>query len=108
MTPGPFEQKNCYKGFPERSWVWLRLAAPDGTTHELEFLADTGNPCAAVISQANMVKLKHADAPDVTTNFGLLQGGWLELDMPELLLTQPVLGYASDAIVTAAKASSPD
>jgi hypothetical protein len=86
----------------------LRLIAPDGTTHEVELLADTGNPCALIISQALMARLKQRAAPDVHSNFGLLQGGWLHLTMPELGLDQDVVGYASDAVMTATKASSPD
>ncbi len=55
-----------------------------------------------------MLALKAADGPDVDTNFGLLQGGWLQLAMPELGLAQPVLGCASEAVVAAAKADHPD
>jgi hypothetical protein len=55
-----------------------------------------------------MARLKAGDAPDIQSNFGLLQGGWLQLAMPELGLTQPVVGYASDAVAAAAKASHVD
>lgn len=108
MTPASYEQRNPYKGAPPRPWVRLRLVAPDGTFQELDLLADTGNPCALIIGRAFMAQLKHAAGPDVNTNFGLLEGGWLLLQMPELGLTQPVLGFASDAVMTAAKASSTD
>ncbi len=109
MTPvPPSEQKNPYKGSPERPWIRLRLAAPDGSTVEREFLADTGNPCALILGQQDMALLKASDGPDVNSNFGLLQGGWLQLAMPELGLTQTVLGYASDAVAAAAAASHPD
>jgi hypothetical protein len=108
MTAAPAEQRNPYKGSPPRPWVRLRLNAPDGGTHEVELLADTGNPCAIIISQALMAILKQRAAPDVRSNFGLLDGGWLHLSMPELRLDQDVEGFASDAVVTATKASSPD
>jgi hypothetical protein len=108
MTAAPFEQRNPYKGRPERPWIRLRLAAPSGVTTEMDLLADTGNPCALIISQHDMRGLKAGDGPDVSTNFGLLQGGWLQLAMPELGLIQPVLGYASDAVVAAAKADHAD
>jgi hypothetical protein len=55
-----------------------------------------------------MALLKQGDAPDVNTNFGTLQGGWLHVLMPELGLDQYLVGYASDAVVTATKASCPD
>jgi hypothetical protein len=109
MTPAaPSEQKNPYKGFPERPWIRLRLAAPDGSTVERAFLADTGNPCAVILGQQDMNRLKAGDGPDLQTNFGLLQGGWLQIAMPELGLTGAVLGYASDAVAAAAAASHPD
>ena len=104
----PFEQRNPYKGNPERPWITVRLAGPDGSIAELELLADTGNPCAIIISQQQMLRLKVADAPDVSTNFGLLQGGWLQLTMPEFGLGQPILGYASDAVAAVASADHTD
>jgi hypothetical protein len=102
------EQRNRYKGAPLRPWVRLRLAEPNGTDHEFELLADTGNPFAVVISQAAMTSLKLRTAPDVNTNFGLLQGGWLHIHMPELGIETDVIGYASDAVVTSAQTSSSD
>jgi hypothetical protein len=108
MIVASFEQRNSYKGSPPRPWIRLRMAALDGTAVELDLLADTGNPCAVIISQQNMAKVKTGDGLDVNTNFGLLQGGWLQLRMPELGLVQFVLGYASDVVVAAAKDSHPD
>jgi len=55
-----------------------------------------------------MANLKQRAAPDVNSNFGLLEAGWLHLSMPELGPDQDVVGYASDVVVTATKASSPD
>src|SRR5260370_27599614 len=108
MIAGPSEQRNQYKGVPPRPWVRLRLTAPDGTRHEFELLADTGNPCAIILSRVAMAILKQRAATDLNCNFGLLEGGWLHLTMPELGLDQDLIGFGSDAVVTAAKASSPD
>lgn len=108
MIVAAFEQRNPYKGKPPRPWIRLRLEALDGTRVELELLADTGNPCALIIASPSMARLKAGDAPDIQSNFGLLQGGWLQLAMPELGLTQPVVGYASDAVAAAARASHGD
>jgi hypothetical protein len=55
-----------------------------------------------------MARLRLRAAPDVQTNFGLLEGGWPHLTMPQLGLDQDVEGYASDAVVAATKANSPD
>ena len=52
-----------------------------------------------------MARLKTGDAPDMQSNFGPLQGGWLQLAMPELGLDQCIPAYASDAVAAAAKAS---
>jgi hypothetical protein len=108
MTSGPAEQRNRYKGFPARPWVRLRLTALDGVHHELEILADTANPCALIISRPAMLMLKWGDAPDIKSNFGLLEGGWLHIHMPQLGLDLDLRGYASDAVVSGAQASSPD
>jgi hypothetical protein len=108
VTPATTEQRNPYKGSPARPWAWVRLTDKDGTAHEAELLADTGNPFPIIISQAAMANLKQKTAPDVDTNFGLLQGGWLHLHMPEFGLDHDVIGYASDAVVTSAQTSSPD
>jgi hypothetical protein len=108
MNVAPVGQRNPYKGSPPRPWILLRFAAADGTFRELELLADTGNPCALIIGQANMALLKQGTAPDMQCNFGLLEGGWVQVDTPGLSLGQPLLSYACDPVVTAAKASSPD
>lgn len=108
MTPNPFVQTNPYKGTPLRAWVRLRLAAADGTLHERELLADTGSPCAIILGQADLTLLTHAGAAGANTNFGFLTGGWLELQMPELGLTQPVHGYGNDSVAQAVKKDSPD
>jgi len=108
VIAGPSEQRNPYKGSPPRPWVRVRLTAPSGSRHEVEMLADTGNPCAMIISQALMASLKQRAAPDLNSNFGLLRGGWLHLTMPELGLDQEIEAFASDPVVTATKGSSPD
>lgn len=103
-----FEQVNPYKGNPLRPWVRLRLVAVDNSIHELELLADTGSPSAIVLSRAELAVLNQGNAPDVNTNFGILEGGWLRIEMPELGLSQFVIGYGSDPVASAAKSSSPD
>jgi hypothetical protein len=108
MTPTPFVQRNPYKGITPRSWVRLRLVAPDGSLHERELVADTGNPFALILGQTDSALLVQSPAASRNTNFGVLIGGWLELNMPELGLTTAVLGYASDAVFQAVRSDSPD
>jgi hypothetical protein len=42
------------------------------------------------------------------SNFGALEAGWLQVVIPDIGFDQKVLGYGSDAVISAAKASSPD
>ena len=108
MIVAAHEQGNPYKGKPQRPWIRLRLNALDGSLVELDVLADTGNPCALIVSSPSMARSKSGDAPDIQSNFGLLQGGWLRLAMPEFGLIQPLVGYASNAVAAAVKASHAD
>ena len=108
MIAGPSEQRNPYKDSPPRPWGRWRFTALDGAIVEVELLADTGNPCAVIISQATMARLKLRAAPGFHSNFGPLEGGWLRLCMPELGLDQELLGYGSDTVVKSTKASSSD
>lgn len=55
-----------------------------------------------------MARVKDGDAPDVRTNFGVLHGAWVHVAIPELGLQQAIMGYASDAVSKAAKASDID
>jgi hypothetical protein len=108
MTAAGPEQRNLYKGSPPRCCVRLRFVAGDGSSQELELLADTGNPCAVIIGVESMRQLKRGDGPDLNTNFGPLHGGWVQVLIPELGFDRYVLGYASDVVQAAARASSPD
>jgi len=55
-----------------------------------------------------LLVLLRATAAGTANNFGPLTGGWLELHMPELGLTQQFVGYGSDAVLQAAQMDSPD
>jgi len=108
MTGSPYEQRNPYKGTPPRPWVRVRLLAPNGTSQELDMVADTGSPMALVIGQAAMVTLNRKSAPQRISNFGPMVGGWLRVHMPEVGVDQDLLSYASDTIVTAVQGSHPN
>src|SRR5258708_32208198 len=92
MTPTPFVQRNPYKGTNPRCWIRLRFAAADGSLHERELVADTGSPCAIILGRAGFAPLLRAAAAALNSHLGSLTGGWLELQMPELTLTQPLPG----------------
>jgi hypothetical protein len=108
MSSQPFEQRNPYKGDAAAALGTAALRGQGGTREELELVADTGNPFVIVLSVAAMMRLQHTAGHDVNTNFGLLQGGWLKLVMPELGLDLSVEGYASDVVFAAVQRSSPD
>jgi len=102
------EQRNPYQGSPERPWFRLRLVAADGEYRELSVLADTGNPCALIVSVEAMTRFKRGGAPDMETNFGALVGGWLEVEVPEMRFRKPVAAFASDHVFHACQDSHPD
>src|SRR5687767_2028655 len=108
MAEPYFEQRNPYKGIAPRCWVRLKFAAADGVFHERELLADTGCPCAVILGVGDLSLLSRAAAPGVESNFGALQGGWLELAMPDLGLSRKIVGYGSDPVLQAAQADFPD
>jgi hypothetical protein len=82
--------------------------AADGSLHERELVADTGSPCAVILGQVDLAILSRAAAAPINTNFGQLSGGWLELAMPELNLTNQLHGFGSDHILQAVQSDSPD
>lgn len=99
------EQRNAYKGSPLRPWFTLAVVAADGSTKSIEVLADTGNPCALIVSPQLLDEFNSGLAPGTETNFGPLAGGWLRLQIPEVDFEEDVLCYASDAVVEAVQAS---
>jgi hypothetical protein len=108
MTPKQFVQRNPYKGILPRCWVRLRFAAVDGSNHERELLADTGCPYAVILGQADLSLLLRAMATGVNTNFGYLDSGWIEINMPELGLANQILGYGNDTVWQAVQRDSAD
>ena len=102
------EQRNDYKGSPPRAWVEVELVSADGQSERIHLLADTGNPCAVIIGQAQMKRFRRRGGPDLNTNFGTLNGGWLEVRIPALGFTAFLLGYSGDDVSAAARQSNPD
>lgn len=54
-----------------------------------------------------MARLRQEAGPVVTSNLGLLDGGWLRVEMPEFGLDHDLLGYGSDAVANMTKKSDP-
>ena len=108
MSPTPSEQRNLYKGFPERAWVAVHLMLVDDGTRQVQLLADTGCPCALVVGKDVMRGLKRTEGSDLDTNFGHLQGNWIRVRIPEIGYDEVALAYASDEVMRAARSSHAD
>lgn len=103
-----FEQRNPYKGSPQRPWIRIRLREMGGVEHEVQLLADTGNPCAIILGMDLLEKLKILEEGTFNSNFGVLVRAWINVHTPELGLDLDVPAYGSDNVLAVAKASSPD
>jgi hypothetical protein len=108
MPEEPSEQRNVYKGKPARAWLRLQLISPDDRVHDLEFLVDTGNPCAIIIDTVTMQSLRWRESISTGSNFGPLDAGWLRVAIPELAFDVKTLGYANDSVVNVVKRSAPE
>ena len=105
MPEAPVEQRNIYKGQPARAWLRLQLVSADGEVRELDFLVDTGNPCAIIVDTETMQSLRLRESTSTESNFGSLDGGWLRIAIPELAFDVRTLGYANDSVVNVVKRS---
>ena len=74
----------------------------------MDFLVDTGNPCALIVDSATMNAMHWRDSISTDSNFGPLVGGWLRAAVPEIGLDVKILGYANDTVVNVVKRSSSD
>jgi hypothetical protein len=102
------EQRNYYKGRPLRPWIRVALLADNGETLSIDAFADTGNPCALIVSTEVMERFNLGLTPGMNTNFGRLEGGWLRVQIPELQFDNNIQAYAGDAVIEAARASHDD
>lgn len=107
MPDPPTEQRNIYKGEPARAWLRLQLISVDDRVRELEFLVDTGNPCAIIVDTGTMQSLRWRESITTDSNFGPLEGCWLRIAIPELVFDEKTLGYANDSVVNVVKRSDP-
>jgi hypothetical protein len=73
---------------------------------DLDLLADTGSPCPIIIGSEDTGFMSLIPGYGTSSNFGDLIAGWLQIVIPDIGFDQQVLGYASDAVVSAAQESS--
>jgi hypothetical protein len=108
MTPSQPGQRNPYKGVHPRGWVRVELFATDGTSREVELIADTGCPFDLIVDEVTLGQCKLIEVPDVRSCYGDLVGGWLRIVIPGVGLDLQVIGFASDRVVQDAQADCPD
>jgi hypothetical protein len=107
MSTAPAEQRNAYKGGSPRAWLRLRLVGKNAV-EERDFLVDSGSPFDLIVDVNTMLQFGVTTGQTSSTNFGVLVGGWLQLQIPDVGFDQPVEVFASNAAVNQAKRSCPD
>jgi hypothetical protein len=70
-------------------------------------VADTGNPCALIIGVDVLREVVVEEAGDVESNFGLLQGGWADVAIPELGFSARLQVYGNNEVAAATQNSDP-
>ena len=84
-----------YRGVTPRAWMRLDFRAPDGTTHAFDLMIDTGSDDAIILRKSAFDLITHGPAPSYFSSWGLMLGGWLDLDMPACGLVTRVHGYTN-------------
>jgi hypothetical protein len=102
------EQRNNYKGYPERAWLRLGFRAPDGSVHTHDLLADTGCPYGIILAPEIFDVICHMQLPTVRSNFGPMTSGWIRLYTPELGLVEFVMAHGSQDIANGTRTDHPD
>jgi len=103
------EQRNPYKGDPSRSWVTVVFQKADGSGKiAKQLIADTGGVAAVRISRSLLHQIEIRPAGIQDTNFGLAEGSWVWVEIPELGFRKRVIAYGLDRLVAAVKHSHPD
>jgi len=103
------EQRNPYKGAPPRPWITVVFEKADGSGKiTKQLIVDTGGVAAIRISRSLLFKIEIRPADLQKTNFGLAEGSWVWVEIPELSFRKQMVAYGLDRVVAAAKASHPD
>lgn len=97
------EQRNRYRG--SRPWLRLGFRAADGAVRQHDLVADTGSPAGLILRADLMNVLRIAPWQDRQSNFGLLQGGWVQWFNPELGIVELVVAYGNDTAAAMAARS---
>jgi hypothetical protein len=103
------EQRNRYKGDPPRPWVTVVFQKTDGSGKlEKQLIVDSGGIAEIRISRSLLSKIELEPAGIQKTNFGLAEGSWVWVEIPELGFREQMIAHGLDRIVAAAKESHSD
>lgn len=100
------EQRNPYWG--PRPWLRLGFRAPDRTVLTLDVIADTGSPVGIILRTDLMNALRVGPLHDRRSNFGRLEGGWIQWYNPDLGIVELVRAFGNDQAAAVAARSHPD
>ena len=102
------EQRNIYRGEPARAGCEsvYRPCRPAADSSTCSF--DTGNPYEVIIDAATMRSMQWHTADRSESNFGIAEGGWLQIAIPEIGFDSFIVGYANDKIAAIVKRSDRD
>jgi hypothetical protein len=86
----------------------LRLTNQHGESRDFKVVVDTASPVSFILSPGELQDFSFGVTAPLITNFGLIQGEWFQLAMPELGLDALMVGYASDEAANMVRRDHPD
>lgn len=100
------EQRNRYRG--PRPWLRLGFRAADNTIFNCDVVADTGSAAGLILRTDIMNTLRVSPWHNRNSNFGVLEGGWVQWYNPDLGIVELVVAYGNDAAAALVARSHPD
>ena len=101
-------QRNRYSGRTPRPWLAVPFRNIDGVIHTVKLIADTGCPQGIILAPDWFDSLVTSRFASIRTNFGEMDGGWLQVFDPESGFAELVRSYSSGSAARYAAASHPD
>ena len=92
------EVRTTYKGRSERAWLRLGLRDVYGAVELFDLVVDTASPMAMILRPDVFDRFVRWPGKEELSNFGPLPSGWFQLDVPSIVLSQPVRGYKSSQV----------
>jgi hypothetical protein len=80
----------------------------NGSVHHYDLVADTGSAVSLILRTDLMNALRITPWRDRQSNFGSLEGGWIQWFNPDLGIVELVVAYGNDRAAVMAARSDPD